>query len=437
MEGRLRRPREPQPRRSGHRGQHARPRDAERHRGRLRGGPRCGARLAADLARQARRHPVPRRGADRVPRRADRGRAHRARRARRSPRRAARPGAPSRSCASSPASARSRRATCCPAPPTDTLLYTVREPLGVVCVDHAVELPDRHPRLEDRAGAGLRQHRRLQAGRPYAADRASGSSRRWSRRACRPGVMNLVTGMPADIGDALVRPRGGGRDHVHRLQRCRPGDPGPRRSLAASRSSSSWAARTRRWCSTTPTSTSPPTRRARRVVLHRAEVHRHQPRDRRTPPSPTSSPSAARRGAALRVGDGAGEGVRDRPARLTAAAAARASYIDVAATRAAAAHRRRRRGRRGLVRAADDLRRRAAGLPHRPGGDLRPGARADARRRPRRGAGDRQRVEFGLSASLFTRDLAAALASPARRRSASSTSTPRRRAPSRRRRSAA
>ena len=34
--------------------------------------------------------------------------------------------------------------------------------------DHAVEFPDRHSRLEDRAGARLRQHRRVQAGRPGA-----------------------------------------------------------------------------------------------------------------------------------------------------------------------------------------------------------------------------------------------------------------------------
>ena len=33
---------------------------------------------------------------------------------------------------------------------------------------HAVEFPDRHPGLEDRAGARLRQHRRVQAGRPRA-----------------------------------------------------------------------------------------------------------------------------------------------------------------------------------------------------------------------------------------------------------------------------
>ena len=47
--------------------------------------------------------------------------------------------------------------------------------------DHAVELPDRDPELEDRAGARLRRHGRLQAGRGHAASSSSRSSR---RRAC-------------------------------------------------------------------------------------------------------------------------------------------------------------------------------------------------------------------------------------------------------------
>ena len=42
--------------------------------------------------------------------------------------------------------------------------------------DHAVELPDRDPDLEDRAGAAGRQRRRAQARVAGAADRASGSS---------------------------------------------------------------------------------------------------------------------------------------------------------------------------------------------------------------------------------------------------------------------
>ena len=43
-----------------------------------------------------------------------------------------------------------------------------REPVGVVGADHAVELPDRHPGVEDRAGAGPRQHGGAEARRPRA-----------------------------------------------------------------------------------------------------------------------------------------------------------------------------------------------------------------------------------------------------------------------------
>ena len=51
------------------------------------------------------------------------------------------------------------------------VIYTQRDPLGVVRADHAVELPDRHPGLEGGGGAGLRQHRGLQAGLDHAAVR--------------------------------------------------------------------------------------------------------------------------------------------------------------------------------------------------------------------------------------------------------------------------
>ena len=51
---------------------------------------------------------------------------------------------------------------------------------------HPVELPAAHAGLEDRAGAGRRQHRRAQAGRDDAADRAASSPRSASRPTCRP-----------------------------------------------------------------------------------------------------------------------------------------------------------------------------------------------------------------------------------------------------------
>ena len=70
--------------------------------------------------------------------------------------------------------------------------------------DHAVELPDRDPGVEDRAGARLRQLRRVQAGRPRAR-------LRWalaeiiSRTALPPGVFNLVMGRGSVVGEAIVR----------------------------------------------------------------------------------------------------------------------------------------------------------------------------------------------------------------------------------------
>ena len=51
--------------------------------------------------------------------------------------------------------------------------------------DHALELPDRHPGLEDRAGARLRQHRGVQAGRPRAGLRLGARPRSSSAPACR------------------------------------------------------------------------------------------------------------------------------------------------------------------------------------------------------------------------------------------------------------
>ena len=50
---------------------------------------------------------------------------------------------------------------------------------------HAVEFPDRDSGLEDRAGARLRQLRRVQAGRPRAGDRACARPRSSPRPACR------------------------------------------------------------------------------------------------------------------------------------------------------------------------------------------------------------------------------------------------------------
>ena len=84
---------------------------------------------------------------------------------------------------------------------------------------HAVELPDRDSRLEDRAGAGLRQHA-SSSSRPTSFPAAPGRSPKSSRRAGLPkGVLNLVMGRGSVVGQAHPRSQGRRRDHLHRLGR--------------------------------------------------------------------------------------------------------------------------------------------------------------------------------------------------------------------------
>ena len=70
----------------------------------------------------------------------------------------------------------------------NALVYTLREPLGVVARDRAVELPAAAGDVEGRAGAGDRQHGHPQAREPDAADGARARRARAStsgfRRAC-------------------------------------------------------------------------------------------------------------------------------------------------------------------------------------------------------------------------------------------------------------
>ena len=101
--------------------------------------------------------------------------------------------------------------------------------------DHAVELPDRDPVVEDRAGARLRQHGRLQAGDGHAAARpairraarrgrrAGGRrQRRARRRARRRRPARPPPGRPGDHAHRLARDRGGGDAERGRLPQARP-----------------------------------------------------------------------------------------------------------------------------------------------------------------------------------------------------------------------
>ena len=122
--------------------------------------------------------------------------------------------------------------------------------------DHAVELPDRDPGLEDRAGARLRQLRRVQAGRSRARLRLGAGRHHQPRRAPAGRVQ------PGD-GARL-----GGRRGAREPRRTSPaisftgsvetgrGDRAEGGRAHGARCSSRWAARTRWSSSTTPTSTS-------------------------------------------------------------------------------------------------------------------------------------------------------------------------------------
>ena len=122
--------------------------------------------------------------------------------------------------------------------------------------DHAVELPDRHPLLEDPARARLREHGRLQAGDRHAVPRRA--LRGAAREAGVPaGVVNVVHGGGGEVGNAIV-------EHpdvpVITLTGSREtgvaGHEGPA-PTGSSTSTSSSAARTRSSCWTTPISTWP------------------------------------------------------------------------------------------------------------------------------------------------------------------------------------
>ena len=61
----------------------------------------------------------------------------------------------------------------------DKFAMSIRQPVGVVRDHHAVEFSDGDPVVEDHPGAGLRQHRRVQAG---DADAALGAQLRQDSR---------------------------------------------------------------------------------------------------------------------------------------------------------------------------------------------------------------------------------------------------------------
>ena len=237
------------------------------------------------------RHPRPGRHGD--PRAQGRARAgcSRARRARRSPRASARRSAPGASSSTSPARRSGSRGEQLPLGAAGRRGRDHARAGGRRRRHHAVELPDRDPGLEDRAGARLRQLRRVQARRARARAAAGRSPTSSRGPGMPPGVFNLVMGAGSQVG-RRARPVADGRAAItlHRL-----GGDGPQASLrnAAARGaqacSSRWAARIRSSSWTTPTSTSRSSCAVqRRLLLDRPALHRVEP-PRRAPTASTTA----------------------------------------------------------------------------------------------------------------------------------------------------
>ena len=117
----------------------------------------------------------------------------------------------------------------------------------------ALELPDRDPRLEDRAGSGLRQHGRVQARRscPRLAPM------RWLKSSCAPACPRGCSISSSGAARWSAR-RSSTTKKSTRSRSLARSRPAPRSRPPAPRpcagSSSKWAARIRSSCSPTPTS---------------------------------------------------------------------------------------------------------------------------------------------------------------------------------------
>ena len=97
-----------------------------------------------------------------------------------------------------------------------------REPLGVVGLDHAVELPARDSRVEDRAGARVRQHASCSS-RPSSCPASPWTLADIVQRAGLPaGVLNLVIGPGSTLGARARRVAGHRRGELHRIAGRRP-----------------------------------------------------------------------------------------------------------------------------------------------------------------------------------------------------------------------
>ena len=244
--------------------------------------------------------------------------------------------------------------------------------------DHAVELSERHPRLEAGAGARCREHGRAQA--RVAAPLSSWRIVEALVEAGVPaGVVNFVAGPGAALGDAMVDGPGAAGRLVHGLVRGRQRSSTTRRRGAGCASSSRWAARTRPSSSPTPTSTgrwpTPSTARSASTGQKCTATSRVDRRERRCYDAFVER--LVERTRALKVGNGMDPGIDIGPPSISTSCdtvlrlhRARAARRRDAAVRRPSASRAAARSR--VLRRADRLRGRQRADVDCPGGDLRP-----------------------------------------------------------------
>ena len=254
---------------------------------------------------------------------------------------------------------------------------------------HAVELPDRDPRLEDRAGARLRQLRRVQARRRSSRLGVGARRDRAAAPGCRRARFNLVMGSR------------------RRRRRTSPGRPARARRLSFTGSQAvgtAWRRRSPRGSAKYQLEMGGKNplvvlddadlerrRRLRgpgRVLPDRPALHGEQPVDRRPPGSTTrSSRRMVERMRSLRVGRRARRRHRDRTGRRARPARAGRGLPGVGKD-GGRAHglRRRTPGARhaGPLPRAGALHRHDERHAGQPRGDLRPGRDRDPRRGLRR-----------------------------------------------------
>ncbi len=137
--------------------------------------------------------------------------------------------------------------------------------------DHSVEFPAADAGLEDRAGAGARQHRGAEAGGIHARSPRCCSPRSAAQAGLPPGVLNVVTG-EGPTGAAARRASRRRQDRLHRLDRSRPPDPRQDRGLGQDRSRWSSAASRPSSSSTTPISTAPSKAWSTRIWFNQGQV---------------------------------------------------------------------------------------------------------------------------------------------------------------------